>query len=52
MIQQIVALPAGTGGPTGRSFVSFGGAISIDFNFGRLGRSWWMEELPTVERAR
>ena len=35
----------------GRSFVSFGGVASIDFEFRRLGRSWWMEELPTVEEV-
>ena len=49
---QIVALPRGHRWTRqGRSFVSFGGAISIDFEFRRLGRSWWMEELPTVEEG-
>ena len=43
---QIVALPRGH---RWRSFVSFGGAVSIDLKFRRLGRSWWMEDLPTVE---
>lgn len=32
---------------SGRSFVSFGGGASIDFEYRRLGRSWWPEELPT-----
>ena len=49
---QIVALPRGYRWThRGRSFVSFGGAIFIDFEFRRLGRSWWMEELPTVEEG-
>ena len=49
---QIVALPRGHRWThRGRSFVSFGGAASIDLKFRRLGRSWWMEELPTVEEG-
>ena len=48
----IVALPRGHRWThRGRSFVSFGGVASIDFKFRRLGRSWWMEELPTVEEG-
>jgi hypothetical protein len=48
----IVALPRGHRWThRGRSFVSFGGAASIDFEFRRIGRSWWMEELPTVEEV-
>ena len=49
---QIVALPRGHRWThRGRSFVSFGSAISIDLKFRRLGRLWWMEELPTVEEG-
>ena len=49
---QIVALPRGHRWThQGRSFVSFGSAASINFKFRRLGRSWWMEELPTVEEG-
>ena len=49
---QIVALPRGHRWThRGRSFVSFGGAVSIDLKFRRFGRSWWMEELPTVEEG-
>ena len=48
----IVALPRGHRWThQGRSFVSFGSAISIDLKLRRLGRSWWMEELPTVEEG-
>ena len=48
----IVALPRGHRWThRRRSFVSFGGAVSIDLKFRRLGRSWWMEELPTVEEG-
>jgi len=48
----IVALPRGHRWThRGRSFVSFGCAASIDFEFRRLGRLWWMEELPTVEEG-
>ena len=47
---QIVALPRGHRWThRGHSFVSFGGAASIDFQFRRLGRSWWMEEVPTLD---
>ena len=49
---QIVALPRGYRWThRGRSFLSFGGAASIDIKFRRHGRSWWMEELPTVEEG-
>ena len=49
---QIVALPRGHRWThRRRSFVSFRGAVSIDLQFRRLGRSWWMEELPTVEEG-
>jgi hypothetical protein len=49
---QIVALPRGHRWThRGHSFVSFGGAASIDFEFRRLGRSCWMAELPTVEEG-
>ena len=49
---QIVALPRGHRWThRGRSFLSFGGAASIDIKFRRHGRSWWMEELPTVEEG-
>jgi predicted phosphodiesterase len=48
----IVALPRGHRWThRGHSFVSFGGAASIDFEFRRIGRSWWMAELPTVEEG-
>ena len=31
----------------GRSFVSFGGSASIDFEYRTPRRNWWPEELPT-----
>ena len=46
----IVELPRGyRWTQRGRSFVSFGGAASIDFEHRRLGHSWWIEELPTLD---
>ena len=49
---QIVTLPRGHRWThRGHSFVSFGGAASIDFEFGRLARSWWIEEVPTLDDA-
>lgn len=33
----------------GRTFVSFGGAASIDFEHRRVGSTWFREELPTTE---
>lgn len=46
----IVALPRGHRWThRGRSLVSFGGAASIDFEYRRLGASWWTEELPTLD---
>ena len=37
-----------------RSFVSFGGAASIDYQLRRVNRDWWAQEMPTeadVERV-
>lgn len=46
----IVALPRGYRWfHQGRSLVSFGGAASIDFQYRKIGTSWWAEELPTPE---
>ena len=46
----ILALPRGHRWTLrGRSFVSFGGAASIDFELRRMRSSWWTEELPTVD---
>ena len=33
----------------GRSFLSFGGAASLDFADRRAGRDWWPEEMPSEE---
>lgn len=33
----------------GRSFVSFGGAASIDFESRTQGKTWWPAEIPTEE---
>jgi Calcineurin-like phosphoesterase len=38
----------------GRSFLSFGGAASVDFEYRVIGQSWWPAEAPTradVEQA-
>lgn len=35
----------------GRSFLSFGGAASIDYAYRTEGRDWWPEELPTDEHV-
>lgn len=31
------------------SFLSFGGAVSVDRNMGLEGSTWWRSEMPTVE---
>jgi hypothetical protein len=33
----------------GRTFMSFGGAASLDFAYRRAGRTWWPTEMPTAE---
>jgi hypothetical protein len=33
----------------GRSFLSFGGAASLDFAYRRTRKTWWPEEMPTRE---
>ena len=33
----------------GRSFLSFGGAASLDFAYQRARGAWWPEEMPTVD---
>jgi hypothetical protein len=33
----------------GRTFMSFGGAASLDFADRRAGRTWWPTEMPTAE---
>ena len=44
----IHALPRGfRWSHAGRTFVSFGGAASIDFEYRRNRRDWWAEEMPT-----
>jgi hypothetical protein len=35
----------------GRTFMSFGGAASLDFAYRRAGRTWWPAEMPTAEEV-
>jgi hypothetical protein len=35
----------------GRTFLSFGGAASLDLAYRRAGRTWWPTEMPTAEEV-